>query len=122
MTKYYELDLAVIYLEDGPRAVWAANHDVLLLQDGRMVVVPVASLALTGEAMAAIDDNLFAECFIPHRTPDAGFIFNCHILNKLNHEPAILEMLALKKAAGDIHARYHQICQYKGDIEIGEGD
>lgn len=107
---YRELELAAIFMTDANRAIAATNPDASILLDGRLLVIPVSALE-DGDALAAIRDHLFAECFIPHHEEAAAYGLTFHLLNKLNHQIAIYEIPVLQQVAPEIVERYRHHCQ-----------
>lgn len=82
--KYYELELVAYFSSEG------------------LLVAPIADLA-EGDALDAVKDGIFAEVNIPYHTGDSVYCFTFHIFNKLNHEVALTEMLALQNIIGQVH-------------------
>lgn len=123
---YYELELVAFFFDEN----WAAESDdrrwvhrynrnlaaaahpaAAVLAEGRIVLIPVADLDPNSVAVGCVRDNLFAEAFIPHHDADGiAYGFICHVFNRLNHEPAILEALTLQRVAPDILARFRERC------------
>ena len=99
----YELELACIFISG--TALFATNPNTGIFCEGKLIVLPVEDLD-EGESRSACRDNLFAECNIPHHTDEAAYCLVCHVFNRFNHEPAIVEMVMLKRIAGEIVARY----------------
>lgn len=111
---YYELELIAIFIEDSwtHRADAVTHPAAAVLAEGRLVIIPVADLEPGSVARNAVREGLFAEVFVPHHDPDgAAYGFTCHVFNRLNHEPAILEALTLQQAAPDILARFRERCE-----------
>lgn len=112
---YYELELAAFFIDSDPAAhylVTATHPAAAVLANGRLVLIPVTEMAPDSVARNAIREGLFAEVFIPHHDADGvAYGFICHVFNRLNHEPAILEALTLQRAAPDILARYRERCE-----------
>lgn len=100
---FRQLELIAVFLN--PPAVDVTNPAAFLLLDGSLIVMPVASLD-DGEAAAAVRGLFFAEVNLPHHTVDAVYGYTFHIFNKLNHEPAIVEVALLQQEIERIHARY----------------
>lgn len=98
-----QLELIAVFLN--PPAVDVTHPAAALLLDGSLVVMPVASLD-DGEAAAAVRDLFFAEVNLPHHTDSAIYGYTFHIFNKLNHEPAVIEVTLLQQEIERIHARY----------------
>ena len=84
--------------------------------NGCLLIMPVSELT-EGEALNAVKDNIFAEVNIPHHTGDAVYCYTFHIFNRLNHEPAIVEMMDLSNMITKIHRDYGHLCQ---QVDIGE--
>lgn len=91
--KYYEIELAVLFLDDG------------------RVTFSNVELFEEGEAKRAVEDNLFAEVNIPYHTDDAIYCFICHIFNKPNHIPAIQETGVLMRMAPWLHNKFKSECK-----------
>lgn len=89
---YFELELAAIQL------------------NGCLLMMPVNELS-EGDALNAVKDNIFAEVNIPHHTSAGVYCYTFHLFNRLNHEPAITEMMELKMMISQIHRDFGHLCQ-----------
>lgn len=119
---YYELELAAYFLageSTGKKFLSANNPNAAVLLDGSLVVMPVADFG-PGPALEGIHDNLFAEVAIPHLLSGTGYTYTFHIFNIPNHIPAFEEAMLLKGVIVDIHARYGDRCEYRGQVEMKE--
>lgn len=117
---YYELQMVALFghITGGGFIMFPDKRAASVLCEGNLVVMPLSKIEPDSEAQKAVEEHLFAEVNIPHRTTGKGYVYTFHVFGLPNPVPAIREIAILHKEIAAIHEIYHEQAEYVGPVEV----